>query len=333
MLKRILFIAFGFFMLFSLTFNSAWALGKQPEKLKKKHGGMITNYTRTIIRNLPIGNVISMKQVSNMPLTIENRYSFPIYATLETVKPEKMLEDYEAIPDPAWVKMEAEGVTIAAQSKANVDVVIHLPDDEKLLGRKFQVHFEIVSKGDRSGPIQFALRNTGILCFSVASIRDDSILKRAMAKPMNVNFTFVPERISIFNAVPGEKVRIIDEQGKNVILKNNMAKKSKFYLAAAAIEGSLVKPDANAQLDANPNDVLIKPEEVTLNPGQSKEIKIDIQIPKDKDLSKGSLLYLVSVTPSLQRDVEKFIRIYCHGKTPEIKEEPVKDGENKEIKK
>gem|GEM_PF-6806992 len=285
--------------------------------------GIITNYGGVVVRNLPIGRSVSMQKLSNLPLVIKNNYPGTIFVWIETTKPEKLLEEYESIPDPSWVKVESTGVTIPAKAEAKLDVVITIPDQEALMGRKFQTSIQIRTNGPPKGFIKFGSHNTDKLFFSVAKVKDDQFLNDALAKPRDTAFDFTPARIDLYHMNPGQKVEVKDN-GQAVVIKNTSNKKQTYYLTARGLENAVAQADPGSQ-PANPNDVLVSPEEVTLKPGEAKELNITVQIPADLDLAKGPLFCLISAKSGLSNWAEKYFRVVLHAGAKLEPKDPAKE--------
>ena len=121
-------------------------------------GGIKFNYTRIFVENLPIGNTISMKKIAKLPLRITNKFSEPMLVVFSLEKPvNDLIPGFEAIPDTGWVTTEYKSITVPALAEIESDVIIRLPDDAKLLGKKFQVNISAtLMQIEKSGALQVA---------------------------------------------------------------------------------------------------------------------------------------------------------------------------------
>ena len=119
-------------------------------------GGIKFNYTRIFVENLPIGNTISMKKIAKLPLRITNKFSEPMLVVFTLEKPvNDLIPGFEAIPDTGWVTTEYKSITVPALAEIESDVIIRLPDDAKLLGKKFQVNISAtLMQIEKSGALQ-----------------------------------------------------------------------------------------------------------------------------------------------------------------------------------
>jgi len=55
-------------------------------------------------------------------------------------KKQELKEGFEPIPDTAWVTLEKGHFVIGPDEKAKTDVVIRIPNDDGLMGKKYQVY-------------------------------------------------------------------------------------------------------------------------------------------------------------------------------------------------
>lgn len=103
--------------------------------------GLRTGFGKVILENVPMGKVYSMRRDSEFPLVIKNESDRRLELKLEVLVPEQneVQEGYEAIPEVSWVTLEKDSFTIEPGGEAETDVFIHIPYDERYLGRRFHV--------------------------------------------------------------------------------------------------------------------------------------------------------------------------------------------------
>lgn len=103
--------------------------------------GLKTGFGKVILENVPMAKAYSMREDSNFPLVVKNESPRQIKLKLEVLIPEEseVQEGYEAIPDAKWITLEEDMFTVEPGGEAETDVIIHVPDNEEYLGRKFHV--------------------------------------------------------------------------------------------------------------------------------------------------------------------------------------------------
>jgi hypothetical protein len=294
------------------AFSLAAAVGSDP---LKEHSGLSMNYVKMVVSNLPIGNTVSLTKVCNAPLVIGNNYDVAVPVTITLVQPPKEFEGYEVLPNFNWVVVESQSLTLAAHSKTNVDVKVHLPNDEKLFGKKYRVGVQVMTLGDQSvhNGINFGFSVTGSFLFSVAPGRNEGGLESALKNPADADWDIAFPRQDIWSVKPGTVLEVVNDQKQRPLLKNNSKDSLKFLLASVDPKESTYNPDAGVQYSGHPDDLTFPDDEISLGSGKSQELKFKVKVPATVDLSKGPLVYLVSVRSGKARNVERFVIVYLWG--------------------
>lgn len=291
-----------------LLSSYAWAANPATPEPR---AGIKSNYSKVFVQNLPIGQTVSMKELVNLPLTISHHYDKPTYVSITTEKPQTPKEGFEAIPDPTWIQVESTGLTLAPHSEAKLDVKVSIPNDESLLGRKFQVFVNVFTPGESfGGAISYGYQIKGNFLFTVAPVRNEEGLKSALEHPSDAAFALFPPRVNLFNVLPGTTVKAISPERKKITITNNSNKRQKFLLASVDPFKTAYSPDPGAQFPGDPDQVDLGQDEISLNPGQTKQLDIKIKVPKGMDFTQNPLVYLISVKSGHIQGMEKFIEIY-----------------------
>lgn len=304
MSKKILALC-GMIMLLS---SYAWAADPAASE---PHAGIKSNYSKVFVQNLPIGQTVSIKELVNLPLTISHHYDKPTYISITTEKPQTPKEGFEAIPDPNWIQVEATSMTLAANTEAKLDVKVSIPNDEALLGRKFQAFINVFTPGESfGGAISYGYQIKGNFLFTIAPVRNEEGLKSALEHPSDAAFALFPPRVNLFNVLPGMTIKVLSPERKKITLTNNSSKRQKYFLASVDPFKTAYSPDPGAQFPGDPDQVDLSQDEISLNPGQSKQLDIKIKVPTGVDFTQNPLVYLVSVKGGHTQGMEKFIEVY-----------------------
>ncbi len=273
--------------------------------------GLSTNYSKLAVDNLPIGHSVSMIQIANAPMIVGNNYSVPVYVTIKSQVPEVLAVGYEPIPDPNWIVFEPNSLTLEASATMQVDVIIKLPDDETLFGKKYQCNIITYTEGDPAMTgMRYGTQLTGLFMFSVAPIRNESGLERVLNNPATAEYEINPPMVDIWGVKPGQKVKVRDKNNKKVELINHSAKRQNLFLSSVDPLKTEYSRISNSQPAKVADDVLIQQDDLWINPKQKKALEISIQVPKDADFSMGPLLYLVAVTSGSAGGVTRYLGIY-----------------------
>jgi len=107
-------------------------------------GGLSTKFVEVTLENLELGKLYSVKELTGKTLVITNTTAdqkVDIAIEPEAPVDYNLVEGYEPIPDINWVMVEKSYfVDIGPDKEAETDILISIPDDEALYGKKYQVY-------------------------------------------------------------------------------------------------------------------------------------------------------------------------------------------------
>jgi len=189
--------------------------GSTGTAVAERKGGLKTNYAKIVVANLPIGQTVSMTKIANQPMLIGSNYDAAVHITVRAEAPKEPKDGYSPIPDPAWIVIEPNEVTLQANASTQLDVKIILPNDEKLFGKKYVCNIVLHTGGDpNSKGISFGTEITGLFMFSIAPGRNEAGLDAALKNPANAAYEIVPPVVVVADVKPGQKNQSSDRSEK-----------------------------------------------------------------------------------------------------------------------
>jgi hypothetical protein len=294
-----------------LAAGTALALATTLHAAEKSRGGLRTNYAKIVLENLPIGHAISMTKLANLPLVVGNNFDTPVSISISPRAPTALRPGYEAIPDATWVQLETTTVQVGPGEERAIDVLLHLPNDHYLYGRRFQVDIAVSSSRDSDGGgVTFAYELTGSLLFSIAPVANDDAFRMAQAAPLNAAYKLSPPRVDVYNVTPGAKINITDANGEPVTLTNGSDLPQRFLLQSIDPATTAYTPDPGSRFVGAATDVAIAASQLDIGPGESKPLFITVQVPEVVSLKEGPLVYLVAVRSGTHQTVEQYVKVY-----------------------
>lgn len=111
------------------------AQGKPPEQMRR---GLSSNFVETLVEGIPVGTryVLASRPVD---ATNTGDYVMDVRFDAAVPQPVEMRAGYEPIPDAAWVSFEPRTFVLAPRQTATGKMVLYIPDDPSLVGKRFQV--------------------------------------------------------------------------------------------------------------------------------------------------------------------------------------------------
>lgn len=260
-----------------LVSNAAWS------------AGLTANFGEVVVDGLRIGYPFSMSERAHLPYIVSNPGLEEIDVKIEVKAPpaDKVKKGYEPIPDVSWVKLEKNSFLIKPYGSVSTDVILDIPKDKNLIGRKFEVSlFPYTLQGILRIQVQ-----SNIL-FTVSNLTEayPTFLGSKQLKGM-ATFELAPAEIRLDGAALGAKVAV----GQALKITNTTGQTCNFYLNTIPFKGYNAETKAGFQETPNPKFLSFSEDIVTLKPNESKEVKLYVNFPKDKQYAGKNYEFLIAV--------------------------------------
>jgi len=179
-------------------------------------GGISTDFTEVVIRNLSIGKNYAIGQKVGRQLRVRNKGENLIELKMEVLVPSKseLKEGYEPIPDASWIELGKDYFSIEPSKFAVTDIIITVPLDKKYLGKKYQAYIWSHTVGKGNLPIALGLKSRLLL--------EISEKERDLSQEFEGRFDFAafPDEMVLENVRLEEVCDIKRVLGKVLELKN-----------------------------------------------------------------------------------------------------------------
>ncbi|MDO8733575.1 MAG: hypothetical protein Q7K21_00255, partial [Elusimicrobiota bacterium] len=107
--------------------------------------GIATTFVNINLDNLLLDTTYNLRVSYNYPLKVINRSPDPreIAITAKIPQKDNPKENYEPIPDLNWVTVIPERYQLGPNETGSSDVILVIPKNKKLRGKKFRIDLEI----------------------------------------------------------------------------------------------------------------------------------------------------------------------------------------------
>ena len=134
---------------------SAWSGESGAAGLRIEPGGLL-------IQDVPVGETRSVVESSGIAFVVYNRDNVPHVYRISAHRPSqagngKWPRGYCEIPDPSWIVPTPDVLEIPAGSSASFDVLVRLPEDDRLHNQKWAVTLEVKSDPVKDRNVALAL--------------------------------------------------------------------------------------------------------------------------------------------------------------------------------
>jgi hypothetical protein len=258
--------------------------------------GLRTPFGEVVIRNIKIGRTYSMYQLVNMPLRLVNTGDVGLDLKIMTIKtpPNEVRNGYEAIPSTDWVRVALSTMTLAPNREGATDVIISIPNDPALLGRRFQadiLSYTLPGRNAYSAGIQSKL----LLYIDSTPPTEDELKKKFVDEhEANMDFSITPINAALGDVPLGRDVDLRRERKLAIKLVNPNDRKLNFRVRSIPVWESLIVPSDGYEGAYNPQ--WLKPEKdvVAVDGDSIGETSLKLKIP-DEERNRGKMfLFVVS---------------------------------------
>lgn len=270
--------------------------------------------------NLKIGQEYSLKQLLGYPFQVTYKGRFPVDLKITLEKPTTTTADgYEPIPDLNWITLEKTEFSLDPGETAETDIIVKIPNDEKLLGKKFHVSISPATgppKGDTRAWLAFAVGLVCKLYISIApkpptieEIREQQ--RRRLSGYLDVSVS--PNRIFVYDLEPNKKYNLT--KLFNEVIKIINATSNNVFVELESIPPSqrgIFLTEGQEELP-QPNLLSVKPKRTKIAPDSVKSFQILLDT-KGLETQKKYLAVVKVHLYNERLDVNHYVKIYLETK-------------------
>lgn len=260
--------------------------------------GLRTQFGEVVVRNLKIGQTYSLTKMLNLPYRVINTGDEPVTLIVDVIKvaTETVKEGYELVPSTSWVTLSRrEFPQLQANAEAVSDIVVTIPDDEKLLGRRFEAPIWARTQSPKGVIAVGMMSRLLIQVDSKRATEEELKYKPSDRQIANLDFTLYPPVGRTENVALGREVDMTKEHKVSIKLINPNEVPLKLKIVSEPNwEAQLERP--KTYVDAyNPKWLRPESEIVEVAPNSLKDVKLFLNIPLEDRFYGRNFFFPVSV--------------------------------------
>lgn len=255
--------------------------------------GLGTQFATVTLEKLSPGGMYNLTQLRSLPLKVINTGDVPVEAAvdIEPPAPDELKEGYEAIPDPAWVRIIPTRFTLQPGETARCDVVISLPDDSSLVGRHFQLKIWSHTAGDGA----FGAGVVNRMFFSVGVPGPESLQRAKRAAAVYVTDVNV-EPDTLYLTVPRGGSVSLKRLRKQPTIVNKGSSDITLRIVEDAGGSRIPVPEGYVPADGNVR-VTVQPKNIRVKRRSLRDIDATVAVDSDERLRGARLAHTLLLTP------------------------------------
>jgi hypothetical protein len=277
--------------------------------------GLRTRFAEVSVSNLKIGKTYSLAETVNFPLRVANLEAFPVELSVRPHAPteEELKPGYERIPDISWIALQRTSFTVPGNMEAVTDVIISIPNDESLLGRRFCAYLH--TQTENKSAMGVGLKSRLLLEISSQKPTDEELKAKFVQKRLaNLNFHLSPMEATVPDVTPGQSAKVTDS-GQNIVLVNPNSEKYTFRVQPVPIwETSISLPPGFTGV-TDPKWLKIKNPIIKMKPYSMQPLELSVEIPPG-DERKDKRYMLLLRAEIMEQDIPAyaFMKVFVNTK-------------------
>lgn len=245
--------------------------------------GLRSKFAEVSVEHLKIGRSYSMLELMNFPLRVMNTGTEPMPLSVTVLPPAvagEFREGYEPIPDVGWIHLQQSSFTVPPGIEGVTDVVITIPDDPALMGRRFVVY--LWTKSENLAYTGVGLKSRLLLSVSSQKATDAEVKAAPSHKRLaNLNFSLNPMEVLMSDVPTGLSVKIKEKETDVMLISPNPESYTFRLTPVAAWETSLALPKGFASAP-DPKWLEAKTPLVKMKPYSMQPLDLSLRIPSEE---------------------------------------------------
>jgi hypothetical protein len=257
-------------------------------------GGLSTQLGEVVVENLQIGQTYNLKELANLSLIVTNTCDHAVDLRMDVLSPDssELRQGAEPIPDTGWVRLSRNLFELEANEKAVSEIILSIPDDERQLGKKYQVTIWSHTLGGEGSGMFLAYGLKSRLIFttdSVKATREEVIT----ASDASVNFALKPEEIHLEGVEPGKVYDVDKRAGLVLQITNPSQREQTFELHSLTVSNSVVSLTREYRDAPDASYLKFSESRFVLSPGAAKTVKMYLEFPPDEEYSGQKYMFII----------------------------------------
>lgn len=248
--------------------------------------GLQTKFGLVTIENLEIGQTYNTREIASLPMVIKNTGDEKVTVKVEPLMPDAkspslVNNGYAPIPDLSWVKLSRDEMDIEPGASEATDILVTVPDDEKFLGKKYQV--DLITRSLTTKFMAVALRSNLRITISPRRLTMEEVEQRKKVSQFEkIDFDLVPNKATLENVPLGREVDV-EKEYKTSALKLSNPNDTDFLYHLDVVALGEVEMGIPPGYESFPLEFVgLKERDVRVPENSIKKIRLTLRIPDEE---------------------------------------------------
>jgi hypothetical protein len=257
-------------------------------------GGLSTQLGEAVIENLQIGQTYNLRQLANLRLIVNNTSDYSVDLKMDVLYPDssELKKGSEFIPDISWVKLSKNLFQLAPNENALSDIILTIPEDDKYLGKKYQVTIWSHTLGGSGGGMFLAYGLKTRIIFTTDTVKAAKS-EAITSSDASVSFTLKPEEIFLDNVESGKIYDVEKQKGLVLKITNPGERERTFKLQSLTVGNSAATLTKEYEDAPNASYLNFSDSTFILAPQGTKTIKMYLNFPEKNEYSGKKYMFVI----------------------------------------
>ena len=254
--------------------------------------GIRTKFGLVVVENLQPGQTYNIRKLVGLPLRVVNASDKQVNIKIDLKKPNPEQEEgmvakhFEPIPDLSWIKLSRDFFVVDPGHAADAEVLVTIPDDDKYLGKRYQVNIHSRTIGKRF--INVGLMSKLRITIAKRRMTDEERIAEAHREEIikNIDFQVLPHTIFIDGVKLGKKIDIQKKYKQSLKIVNPNNEEFSYRIMTVTAWQATVGVIPGYEETPDRNFLSFSERELSVPAISIRETKMFLQIP-DEEKYKG----------------------------------------------
>jgi hypothetical protein len=228
------------------------------------------------------------------------------------VRPSKLNEGYEEAPSLDWVRVDKGTFTIAPNREAVTDLIITIPNDEKLLGRRFQSDVWTHSVDHRA--LLVGLKSRLLMHIDSTPPSEEELKKKFVNESLaNLDFTISPMNAEAADVAVGRTVDLRKEHKLQIKIVNPNDVALNFRVRSIPVSESMILAPSGYVEARDPAWLQPEKDVIKIEGSSIASFGLKLKVPDEPGL-RGQNLYFIVAFEVLEQQIPTrvYYRLMVH---------------------
>lgn len=258
--------------------------------------GLRTPFGEVVVKNIKIGQTYSLYKLLNLPMRVVNTGSEEVDLQMEMVRisTAEMRPNYEVLGSSDWVRLAQSTFTVGADHEAVSDLIISIPNEPALLGRRFEadIYSHTVAQ---HGVYAVALLSRLLIHVDSVPPTEEELKKKFVDETIaNLDFTVIPINAAVQDIAVGREVSLRKERQIVIKVINPNERALSFRVHSMPSWESTIRPPEGFEDPVDPKWLKPETETVKVEGNSIGMTSLTLNIPENPAYRGKNYFFIVS---------------------------------------